>query len=136
MEHDMSREYHFIKTPDTVGYEQALVAAVVRDEIEQTISVDSIYILTTVHGSEIKSKINVENMFELIANKPGGNIPKHLYNRMYDQLEGLIDEEEIKENEEEIIEQDVTRKLILASEKASTVHPIITDFDEIIKNNK
>ena len=126
------REYH-VHTRKYVGFEQALVFAVTRDDEKCTLELHEIYIVTNVNGNEIKNCIRLEDAFSIIADTPDGNIIDEHLPQMADILDSVLTDESRVDIENRVIDSKIldmnTQRLILAADRATSTHPTLSIED-------
>lgn len=129
------KEYHVHRTPLPDGAEQAFVISATRDD--DGITVEEIFVVTSIGDKEVKSRIDIEGLVNKIAMTPGGNVPVENYDKLYDMLDSLIPEHEQLRNQVELYQHhfnpkdSVTEDLIFAADMAASCHS--TDFDSIVE---
>lgn len=128
------KEYHLIRDPDTDGYDQAFVVSVIRDE--QDIALEEIFVITSIDGKEVKARLDIDALYELIEKKKGGNIPPSNFEKLFELIDPITPESVKLQNRIDLFEYECdynqTEMLIRASEIAEFAHP--TDFDSVIKD--
>lgn len=131
------KEYHVHKTPLPDGAEQAFIISATRDTEDQSITVEEIFVVTSIGNQEVKSRIDIEGLVRKIAMTPGGNVPVENYDKLYEMLDSLIPEDVQLRNQVELYQhtfqpsESVTENLIFAAEMAAACHA--TDFDNIVE---
>jgi hypothetical protein len=130
-------EYH-IFTLKKPNYEIGFVYGVTRFK-NHSIRIDEMYMIVTKDGNEIKTRVDMLELAQLMIDKPGGNVIDGKLNELFEFFTDIMPEHVKIHKELEVIQSsstNTTRQLLDASEAAQSAHPIITDFDEIIKNLK
>lgn len=131
----MSKEYHLIKEPNTEGYEQCFIISVERDKEEQELTLTEIFVITSIGDKEVKARLDIEHLFELVARREGGNIPPENYDKLYGLLNPVIPEQVQLLNQIDMFQKELeeggAELLIRGAEAAESAHT--TDFDSIIK---
>ena len=126
------REYH-VHTRKYDGFEQALVFAVTRDSDKCTLQLHEIYMVTNVNGNEIKNCIKLEEAFSIMADTVDGNILDEHLPVMADILDSVLTDESRIDIENRMIDSVIldtnTQKLILAADRATSTHPILSIED-------
>ena len=129
------KEYHVHRTPLPDGAEQAFVISATRDD--DGITVEEIFVVTSIGDKEVKSRIDVEGLVNKIVMTPGGNVPVENYDKMYEVLDPIIPEHEQLRNQVELYQYSfepsdpITDDLIFAADMAKACHQ--TDFDSIVE---
>jgi hypothetical protein len=131
------KEYHLHRTPLPDGAEQLFIISATRDDKNQSITVEEIFVVTSIGNKEVKSRIEIEGLVNKIAMTPGGNVPVENYDKLYEMLDSLIPEKEQLRNQVELYQHTfnpkdpITDNLIFAAEMAASCHS--TDFDTIVE---
>jgi hypothetical protein len=129
------KEYHLFRVVEVTGYEQAYIASVIRDTHEKTIEIDEIFVITSVDGHNIKLRIDIEQLMEQIAVKPGGSIPVENLDKMFEELDEVIPPIEQLKNQIDLFQLECPDAnsdiLIMGAEAACSAHP--TDFASVIQ---
>lgn len=136
-------EYH-VHNKSNTEMEQAFVFKVIRDEKHHTLQLLEIYIVTIAKGVETKTLLDLKEIMPLIAQNPGGNVPKENLLKMGEVLKNVITEETaidlITTELDCFVERKEMERMIVASEAALSAHPVIQSIEDIvnakIKNNK
>jgi len=131
------KEYHLHKSPLPEGAEQYIISSVVRDDVNKTVSVEDIFVVTIIDKKEVKSRIDIQKLVQEIVKTPGGNIPIENHDKLYQMLDPLVPTSEQLQNHIEVYrnsfnsEESVVKDYMLATELAAACHPI--DFDSVIE---
>lgn len=139
----MTNEYH-IHNKITNDMEQAFVFKVIRDEKHHTLQLSEIYVVTIAKGVETKTLIDLGQIMPLIAQTPGGNVPKENLLKMGEVLKHVITEEtaiDLIHNEIDcFVERKEVDRIMAASNAALSAHPTSQSIEDIVnvklKNNK
>lgn len=115
------KERHVYSMQDSPDRKHAYIFNIIRDQENQEIVVESIWIVVQLHGQESKIIINLQHIAEDIWDKPHKAAPESL-NKMID--------EEFNELSEEV-NKAVNQDLLSAAERANLQYP--QSFDDIIK---
>ena len=131
----MSKEYHLIKEPNTEGYEQCFIISVERDKEEQELTLTEIFVVTSIGDKEVKARLDIEHLFEVVARHDGGNILPENYEKMYKLLNPVIPTDVQLMNQIDMFEHEIEAQesnlLIRGAEAAESAHSI--DFDTVIQ---
>lgn len=138
-----NKEYH-IHNKITDELEQAFVFKIIRDEKHHTLQLSEIYIVTIAKGVETKTLLDLTEIMPLIAQTPGGNVPKENLIKMGEVLKHVLTEEtkiDLITNELDcFVERKETERMLAASNAALSAHPTVQSIEDIvnakIKNNK
>jgi hypothetical protein len=131
------KEYHLHKTPLPDGAEQIFITSAVRDEEDQTITVEEIFVITCIGDKEVKARIDVQNLINKIVLTPGGNIPTANFDKMYELLDPVTPEKVQLQNQVDLYQHEfnpadpITDDLIFAADMAAACHAI--DFETVIE---
>jgi len=131
------KEYHLHKSPLPDGAEQIFITSAIRDEEDQTISVEEIFVVTVIGDKEVKARIDVQNLINKIVLTPGGNIPFENFDKMYDILDPVTPERVQLQNQVDMYQHEfdpeiaITDDFIFAADMAAACHAI--DFATVIE---
>lgn len=121
----MSKEFH-VFTYQEPNHEQAVVFEVDRD-IDNSVELTDIYLVSTSKMGELKTKLNFQNIIRHIIDNKGGNIDDRDVDTVLDVFGDLIPEEHREEIRDELDEKqkDVftmnPESLIIASDLISGI---------------
>lgn len=131
------KEYHIHKTLLPDGAEQAFIISATRDDDGDSITVEEIFVVTSIGDKEVKSRIDVRGLVNKVAMNPGGNVPVENYDKLYEAIDSLIPEQEQLKNQVELYQyhfnpsESIAQDLIFTADMAAACHQ--TDFDSIVE---
>ena len=131
------KEYHLHKGSVLENAEQIIITSVIRDEEDQSISIEEIFVITSIGDKEVKTRIDIENLIEKIIDTPGGNIPIKNYDMLFEMIDPVTPEQVQIENKLDLIEHKldnhkVTDDLIFASDMATYCKA--TEYDNLVED--
>lgn len=127
----MTKEYHCF-THQQKTHEQAFIFEVQREG--EYVHINELWLITTQKEGEVKTRVNLEKMFQLIGQTVGGNLDDDGVEIVVNMFEDVLPKEKQLEIQFELCEKELEKTSINSADKLIRASELSKRIDDQVGN--